>query len=313
MFPPPCGAWQQYSLGCCCLSPCRKEGWAAQDTASPPAVRTITNIADASWDHDGERGRTRSNPVRFDVSMNPASPSQHRVFRRAPGDGRGSWPYRPPSCGAQPPDPPRCSGPAALRTRTFAPVNETASIATANVVPATQLRGGEPLFFEIDAQAANRDPAAIDSLTVELATTDGDSRDTDDIRNSTRQRRLCRSDRYRGRIPPALVTGDCVLSAGNGSQITLAAMVPGNRDLYWSKPNWRCWSIPSAWCSTAKPANLLMVSGVTLINTTTGAPATVFAEDGVTPWPFQRGLRVRRSPMVTGRVVPMGPGGSGSR
>lgn len=276
-------------------------GVAAQDTASPPAVRTITNIADASWDHDGERRRTRSNPVRFDVSMNPASPPSIRVFRRAPGDGV-ELAYRPPSCGAQPDPVQRTSS---LADETFAPVNETASIATANVVPATQLRGGEPLFFEIDAQAANRDPAAIDSLTVELATTDGD-RETLTIFETAPDSGVFAGRIDTGRIPPALVTGDCVLSAGNGSQITLAAMVPGTETVL-VEAELEVLVDPFGVVFDSETGEPVDGVRVTLINTTTGAPATVFAEDGVTPWPSS----VVSGEAITdgdGRVVPMGPG-----
>ena len=74
-----------------------QEGVNAQG-ADGPAVRTITNIAEATWDADGSRRRVESNPVRFDVSTAPPTPPVIKVFRRSPGGG-AELVYRPPSCG----------------------------------------------------------------------------------------------------------------------------------------------------------------------------------------------------------------------
>ena len=52
-----------------------QEGVNAQG-ADGPAVRTITNIAEATWDADGSRRRVESNPVRFDVSTAPPTPGR---------------------------------------------------------------------------------------------------------------------------------------------------------------------------------------------------------------------------------------------
>ncbi|PKP93202.1 MAG: hypothetical protein CVT76_09025, partial [Alphaproteobacteria bacterium HGW-Alphaproteobacteria-15] len=133
-------------------------------------VRTITNIAEATWDADGSRRRISSNQVRFDVSTTPPPPPVIQVFRRSPGGGT-ELVYRPPSCSITP-------GPVQQANSLAAGVsqgtNSTAAISTALVQPTDQLRGGEPLFFEVTANAANRDPAAIDSLTVVLTTVEGD-------------------------------------------------------------------------------------------------------------------------------------------
>ncbi|SHN54061.1 DUF11 domain-containing protein [Erythrobacter sanguineus] len=276
-------------------------GVAAQDTDSSTGLRTITNIAEASWEFDGERGGTQSNPVRFDVSLAPPPPPAIRVFRRAPGEGL-ELTFRPPSCGTRP-DPVQRTSSLAGQNATAA--TETAGISTASVVPAEQLRGGEPLFFEIDAQGANRDSAAIDSLTVVLTTTDGD-RETLTIFETAPDSGIFTGRISTSRIPPALVTGDCVLSAGDGSRITVAAMNPGSETVL-VETTLDVLVDPFGMVFDSETGEPVDGARVTLVDAATGAPATVFAEDGVTSWPSS----VISGQSITdgaGRIIPMGPG-----
>lgn len=281
-----------------------QEGVHAQTGDGPP-VRTVTNIAEAVWDADGTRVRVSSNPVRFDVAALPAAtqaPPAIRVFRRVNGSG-AELVYRPPRCGVT-------SGPAALlranATADSSPSGAAVSaVSTASVTPTDRLRGGEPLFFEITAAAANRDRAAIENLTVVLTTPEGD-RETITVFETAPDSGVFAGVIDTLRIPPPLAQEDCRLSVGENTRITVVAMQPGN-DAVMVSANVDVLIDPFGVVFDSETGAPVDGARVALVDAASGAPATVFAEDGVTPWP---------SSMVSGeavtdgagRTVPMGPG-----
>ncbi len=267
-----------------------QEGALAQ-TSGGASVRTVTNIAEATWDADGSSRRVESNPVRFDVSALPEAPPSIRVYRRSPGTGE-QLTYLTPQCGP-------ATGPIQqLRATATASVGPTGSaMSTATVQPTDKLRGGEPLFFEITAASANRDRNAIDALTVVLTSVEGD-RETMTVFETAPDSGVFVGVIDTLRIPPPLVQEDCRLSVGNESRITIAAMRPGTPDVL----------ITADVSVLVDPFGVIFdsesgapVDGarVALVDATTGAPATVFAEDGVTSWP---------SSMISGQPVTDGSG-----
>lgn len=278
-----------------------QEGVHAQ-TAGGASVRTVTNIAEASWDANGSRQRVASNPVRFDVSTLPPAPPSISVFRRAPGTG-SDLVYRTPQCGAA--------------TGTVQSVSSTgtantapggfalSSVATARVQPTDQLKGGEPLFFQITAAAANRDPSAVDSLTVVLTTTEGD-RETMTVFETAPDSGVFTGVIDTMRMPPPLVREDCRLSVGTESRITIAGMTPGT-DAIMVSADVTVLVDPFGVVFDSETGGAVDGARVSLINADTGAAATVFAEDGVTPWPSSV---ISGQAIVdgAGRSVPMGPG-----
>jgi len=262
-------------------------------------VRTVTNIAEASWDADGSNHRVQSNPVRFDVSTLPAQPPSIRVYRRAPGTGE-QLTYLAPQCG------PSSGAIDVLRSNAIAGVTPGAQpMSTTSVLPTDKLRGGEPMFFEIKAAAANRDPALIDTMTVVLTSVEGD-RETMTVFETGADTGVFVGVIDTLRIPPPLVQGDCRLSVGADSRVTIAGMRPGTADV-----------IVTADISVlVDPFGVVFdsetgapVSGarVALVDAVSGAPATVFAEDGVTSWPSSM---ISGQPVTdgSGRTVAMGPG-----
>ncbi len=276
------------------------EGAIAQNGATA-STRTVTNIAEASWDADGSTRRVSSNPVRFDVSTLPPAPPSIRVYRRASSSG-AELIYRAPQCGVGP-------GPIQQLRSTataIAPGGPAVStVSTAVVQPADKLRGGEPLFFEITSAIGNRDRNAIDALTVVLTSAEGD-RETMTVFETAPDSGIFAGVIETMRIPPALVQEDCRLSVGNDSRISIAAMRPGSEEVMVSAditvlvdPFGVVFD-----SETGAPVDGVRVS---LVNALTGAPATVFAEDGVTSWPSSM---ISGQPVTdgSGRTVPMGPG-----
>jgi uncharacterized repeat protein (TIGR01451 family) len=265
-------------------------------------VRTVTNIAEASWDADGSTRRVSSNPVRFDVSALPAAPPSLKVYRRTNGSG-SQIVYRAPQCGVAP-------GPIQLLRSTaiagVVPQGQAAStVSTATVKQADQLRGGEPLFFEVTGQSANLDPNAIDLLTVVLTSAEGD-RETLTVFETTANSGVFAGVIDTVRIPPPLVQEDCRLSVGPDSRITVAAMQPGSAVVMISA-DVTVLVDPYGVVFDSETGTPVDGARVALVNADTGAPATVFAEDGVTSWPS---VVFSGQPITdgAGRSVPMGPG-----
>ncbi len=256
------------------------QGGANAQTNDGAAVRTITNIAEATWEADGSSRRIVSNPVRFDVSLAPALPPAIRVFRRAPGGG-SELVYRSPRCGAQ-------SNPAQLnrqveRTSSNPTGNAVSTLNTSIVQPADRLRGGEPLFFEVTAANANRDSAAIDTLTVLATSVEGD-RETMTVFETAPDSGVFTGVIDTFRIPPPLVVEDCRLSVGQDSRITVAAMSPGS-DTVMVQTDVSVLVDPFGVVFDSETGQPVDGARVTLVDAATGAPARVFAEDGVTSWP----------------------------
>jgi uncharacterized repeat protein (TIGR01451 family) len=265
------------------------------------SVRTITNIAEASWDADGSRRRISSNPVRFDVGRTPPAPPAIRVFRRSPGGG-AELVYREPTCSANPVPVQRSL---AAQTNATPTATGATAITTAVVQPTDQLRGGEPLFFEINAQAANRDSTEIDSLTVVLTTGDGD-RETMTVFETAPDSGIFAGVIDTLRIPPPLVQEDCQLSVGADSRITVAAIDSDNGGVLVTA-DVTVLVDPFGVVFDSETGAPVDGARVSLVDAATGAPATVFAEDGVTTWPSS----VFSGQNITdgaGRVVQMGPG-----
>ncbi|RNJ62610.1 MAG: DUF11 domain-containing protein [Porphyrobacter sp. IPPAS B-1204] len=278
-----------------------QEGVSAQGIDNA-AVRSITNIAEATWEADGTRRRIVSNPVRFDVSLTPPAPPAIRVFRRAPGTG-SELVYRPPSCSV-PGGPLQLNRSSAVASTT--PGSGAVSVLnTAIVQPTDRLRGGEPLFFEVTAASANRDPAAIDSLTVVLTSAEGD-RETMTVFETAPDSGVFTGVIDTFRIPPPVVQEDCRLSVGPDSRITVAAMNPGSDDVL-VQIDVAVLVDPFGVVFDSETGEPVDGARITLVDDATGAPATVFAEDGVTSWPSSviSGTNVTDG---AGRSVPMGPG-----
>jgi uncharacterized repeat protein (TIGR01451 family) len=278
-----------------------QEGASAQNNDGG-SVRTITNIAEATWDADGSRRQVASNPVRFDVSTAPLTPPAIRVFRRSPNGG-SELVYRPPNCG---PNPGPVQQARAQATASITPAgNATAVTATATVQQTDQLRGGEPLFFEVSAASANRDRNAIDTLTVVLTSAEGD-RETMVVFETAPDSGVFVGVIDTLRIPPPLVTEDCRLSVGPESRITVAAMRPGS-NVVLVEADVNVLVDPFGVVFDSETAEPVDGARVTLFDVNAGRPATVFAEDGVTSWPST----VISGQAITdgaGRSVPMGAG-----
>ena len=255
--------------------------------AMPARTQTIENTADASWTLGGKQNTIRSNTVVLPHSR-PA-PAAIKTYHPDIGQG-ASTVYYPSLCNAG-------------ETNPITPTPGAA--ATVTLSPATSFRVGEQLIFSITSSLANRNAAAIDVLTVTLSSTAGDRERVTVFETSVDSGTFIGGIATRG-IPPAIADDDCWLSVADNGDVSIVGTVAGSDT-----------AIVTAGVNiAADPYGLVFdsetgapVSGarVTLVDADTGRPATVLADDGVTPWPSSV---ISGAPVTDagGVLTPMQPG-----
>ncbi len=253
------------------------EGARAQ-TASD---RTITNIAEATWQFDGTELSISSNEVSIDVSQ---APPEIRAFRPVPASSV-ELNYQAPLCSIA------GQSPQAIST------NGQSTQQSATVEQTNVLRAGQNLLFEVTATAANVDPNAIDQLIVVITTSNGD-RETETIFETGPNTGLFVGEIPTVRSPPAPAQSDCRLSISDGEMIQIAASLPGQSDIIVTT-DVEVLADPFGVVFDSETGEPVDGATVTLVDADTGLPATVFAEDGVTPWP---------STVISGQPITDGAG-----
>ncbi len=258
-------------------------------------IRTVTNTATARWDFAGRAVNTTSNEVTFDVTV---PPPEIRAFRPVSQSGT-QLSFRAPVCnGIGRPGQSTGPAPSGQAKPDTQPLNLT-------VQQTSTLRAGQTLIFEVQAPAANIDRNAIDQLEVVITTSTGD-RETETIFETGLNTGLFVGQIDTARIPPAPVQDDCRLSIIDGASITVAASLPGSTAII-AQTSVEVLADPFGVVFDSETGEPINGARVTLVNAVTGQPATVFAEDGVTPWPSS----VLSGASVTdgaGRVTDLGVG-----
>ena len=251
----------------------------------PGNAQTIINTARANWVQGGATRSTASNAVATTVEQLPLF-----IDLFHPQAGSNQMKLQAPICGGSALN----LVPGAAGGSLSLPAAATSSV-----------RVGEIVLLRITAPLANRDPGAVDSLTVTISGSTGD-REELTIFESGRDSGVFSGAIRTASIPPAPAGGDCRLSVRGGDTIQVSLNGPEAGQAIVSKTV----------DVLADPFGLVFdsvdgtpVSGarVTLLDAASGQPAQVFAEDGVTPWPstVTTGATVSDA---AGNAYPMAPG-----
>ena len=246
----------------------------------------ISNTAQAEWTSGGQTLSRPSNNVDIVVDRsNPPQPTALEVFHFANSGANTSFNVPQTMCRAS-------SG--------LQPVNLQGAFAGFSTNPASlsatsSIRAGEPIVLRVTSPARNLDPAAIDSFEAEIVTDAGDREHiflTETAANSSIFVALVNTSA----IPPAPVHGDCVLSVRPGDQIrveldeTLGGGLIASTEIS---------ILVDPFGLTFDSADGSSVNGtrITIVDATTGAPADVFGDDGVSIFPntIVTGSQVRDS------------------
>lgn len=229
-------------------------------------AQTITNTAYATWPINGQPVSLASNTVTFTAIPAPVTVATY-IASASAGTVLS---YQSTQCGAT--------------AQAITPASITTSASgQASVVPATSISIGDLFYFRITMAQGNLNPAAIDKITVVMTTLSGDRESLQVFETGVNTGVFAGYVTTTG-IPPQPVQGDCRLSVAAGDTITIQP----------SSPDSSAAVVTAAVTVLADPYGVVFdsedgtpVNGakVTIIDTATGQPATVYASDGVTGWP----------------------------
>ncbi len=251
------------------------------------AAQTITNIANATWQNGNNTFSVSSNRVAINVNPLPTT--------------LGIWGKTQIGSGTNVAFPAAICGGNAL----VVPGANGSAQGAINASATASLHVGDVAYIRVTSPSANLDPAAVDSMTVEVTSAVGD-RENLQIFETGVNTGIFMAGIPTVAAPPAPIHGNCRLSVRGGEAIRVAAMVAGQVQ-----------PVATAVANVlADPFGLVFdsedgtpVSGtqVSLVDAATGALASVFADDGVTPYPATMiaGQSVTDS---AGNVYPMQPG-----
>lgn len=229
------------------------------------STHTISNIAQARWTVQGEPASIQSNEVSFPVR--PATVVM-RTFAPLPG-AKDTVDLLATYC-------------ATAQGGSLSTQNTTAAVATP-IIQTSKLRIGQTLVVSLEASIANRDAGAVDTITFELTTPQGD-RETVTARETGVNTGIFYASIATSPIPPAPVQGDCRLSLVDGEQITAVALLNGS-DTPLAEALVDAMADPYGLVFDSYDGKLIDGARVTLIDEATGSPANVYGYDGVTPFP----------------------------
>ncbi|MGB7408096.1 MAG: hypothetical protein WA908_06280 [Pontixanthobacter sp.] len=263
------------------------------------AAQSIVNTADARWNDAGILRSVQSNTVTLDIARTPIS---IETFRPLPS-GETRSVVRASLCGDRPLQvlPGQTENVGSQSLRATNPSGSEALEAT------NTLRVGEILVFRVSAAAANRDPSAIDSVVATITNSSGDREQLVVFETGENTGQFAGAIRTRG-LAPSVVQSDCELSVRTGENIDIAIAANDNAEtatLITAQVS--VLADPFGFVFDSEDGTPVSGARVTLIDTRTGQPATVFADDGVTPWPS---TVISGSPVTdaAGNVYPMLPG-----
>jgi len=237
----------------------------ARASASSGA-RTISNIATIAWEAGGQHLELPSN--RVDISVASAAPATLETFRLA------DMLFPPALLGGTCGDPSQATG-QALQGSAAPPLSSFEMIATSEIL------AGRPVVLALDHPSANRDSQAIETLHVIVQTNLGDREEVVLIETSAN------SGRFVGIIlttTASAVAGDCRLSAnpderlviGLAEELGAPPIAQAQLDILVD---------PFGIAFDSRDGTPVAGVRITLIDLSTGAPAVVFGDDGVSSYP----------------------------
>jgi len=232
----------------------------------------IVNTASAEWNVGSQRVSVPSNTVRFAVETG-WPPSGVTLYRISGGPGASIHPL--PST--------TCSGSAGRVPMTLGGAYGDVPISSASLLPTTTIRAGEPLVIGVSAPGKNLNPAAIDIFDAVISTPNGDRERISFTETAPNSGQFLGFINTKA-IPPTPVVGDCALSVNPGDTIDVELDDPSNGS-----------AVGHAGVEIlVDPFGLTFNSGdgapvdgtrVTIVDATTGQPAQVFGDDGVSIFP----------------------------
>ena len=249
--------------------------------ATPVAAQTISNVATLQWQIGSSTVSRPSNQV--DIVVDTSVPAFTLSTFHFSNDANALRL----NIGAT-----VCRGSSGDVPVTLPPAYAGTPLAPANIVPATKIHAGDPLVVSINSPIDNKDANSVETLTVQLTTSAGDAETlvlTETGTDTGTFTGLVRT----AAVPPSPVKGDCELSLRPGDTLDLASTRVLDGRLIAASPI-EVLIDPFGVVFDSEDGSGVAGVSVTLIDDSTGQPATVFGDDGVSRFP---------STVVTGTTV----------
>ena len=245
----------------------------AQDIAAAPAVREIVNIAEARWQSGTDELSRLSNRVTITAQDSPATGFAITPLKL--GDGPGA--------SARPVARPLCQGSAGTMPTPLDAAGLDAGPQPV-LLPTTQIRGGEPLYFAITFPGANTDPNKVNSLTGVIKSRDGKDREVLTIYETGVNTGIFLGVIQTRLSPPVAVQGDCLLTVEEGDVVSVESLATRNGfPLVTTQVD--VLVDPYGFAFDSEDGSAVDGVSVTLIDDATGQPARVKGIDGVADYP----------------------------
>ena len=240
--------------------------FATPATAAAPLPRTVSNVATIAWDVGGRRFELPSNQV--DINVVPSTGAVLETLRLT--DGTISPAILGGTCGA-----------AVQRDAVGAGGASVPPLTTYDMVATTELLAGRPLILAVNRPSFNRDPQAIETMRVVVATPWGDREEINLVETGAD------SGRFIGIMlttTNAPVPGDCRLSVHGDEAVNLLLTDPGGGTPF-VQGSVRILVDPFGITFDSRTGAPVSETRLTLIDDATGQPAQVFGDDGISAFP----------------------------
>ncbi|MXP09118.1 isopeptide-forming domain-containing fimbrial protein [Pseudoblastomonas halimionae] len=232
-------------------------------TAAPLQAQTITNTARASWQQGGITQATSSNEVGIEVVDFAAEITTYHPSRHADRT---------------------------ISVKRSSCAGEIIPFSSADAAPPTEMplqrsaiiKVGELLVFTIVAPQGNRNPDARDAILVTITSAGGDEETLTIYETGNDTGEFAGAIQTVG-IPPQPVSGDCRLSVHAGETVSVELKNSDGRAMV--RASVSVLADPFGIVFDSRTGDPVDGTRITLFDSATGLPATVFAPDGVTPWP----------------------------
>ena len=250
-------------------------------------VRSVENIASASWSDGGAARTVQSNEVSFEIADSTATLSTFIAFPSGSQTATLQSSY--------------CA------TRGTAGGDGDGPITTARtaLTPTQAIRAGQRLVIRIDAPLANRDAAAPDELNLTLTTPSGDREQVTAIEDADDSGVFYASIQSAS-ASSGVVPANCQLSLASGEMIAIEARY-GTEAQPFLIGEVEGLADPFGTVFDSFDGTPVDGARVTIVDAATGQPAQVFSFDGVTPYPSTV-ISGESATDAAGVTLPVGPG-----
>ncbi len=236
----------------------------------------ISNVATVSWNNGTTTLSVPSNEVVIRVNDTPPPPSTIEFYQIG-GPSSGT----PTSVPAT-----QCAGTNGIANIELNGAFHGTDLTSANLVATSAIHAGQPIVLSINNAAANTNATQVNTLQIVLeGTTSASDRETLILTETGVNTGVFMGYINTRAMPPAAVSGDCVLSVQKNDELNVVVTNGGGTTI--GVGNVDILIDPFGIVFDSDDGRPVDGAVVTLIDVATGQPAQVFGDDGISSFPSQ--------------------------